>query len=495
MAPQVNRRKRFKVDITPSVDSLLSKRNSEMTAAQCFGEFIDNSIDARQQIEGTCIRIAVNMDAATVTVEDNGGGMDSAASCLQSGRHVATTDKQGSSRYGVGLKDAGWRLGESFTVDSVKDGKRTRAVADSEKIRRRGKWLVTEAVGRSNKPNGTRIIVERVDFPLTANAMVRVRTELAKVYADAIRAGVRIEINGVVLEAEPPPRLRTQREVEILICDGKKRFRVVGGILCAGQESTQNGVTISLPFRTICRGERFGFEGYDTSEFYAHVVLLEDKSRPDSLFRVSDHKNTLYEKTAICREVARAFADMLKPQSHNHVINLPIPKAAKEAADESLIQQAGGDVAVSSGEGDVGNQHGNGKGSNGKDREKDPPGLFDDPAGSKSAKPKKKRGYDIDISFKTCDQTIAECTCGEKQAKVVLGGESQTFLNYADGRDRGQLRDTVAMAAVAISLCVKSNDDPKTPLDVLICDSDKPQEKILRTVDNIINHWKTNGRG
>jgi hypothetical protein len=487
MAPRAKRRPSRRIDITPSVEELVSKRNSEMSAAQCFAEFIDNSIDA----DAKSIVIRVDDGAGVVRVCDDGNGMDSAASALRSGRHVASGSKQGSSRYGVGMKDAGWRLGAAFVVDSVKDGRRSRATADCDKIIKRGKWVVTERVGRTTKRNGTQIIVTRVDFPLGGNMLTRVRTELEKIYPDAMRAGVKISVNDVRLVPSLAPVLRVERTHEIMI--GRKRCRVRGGILAPGQDWVQAGVMIRLPFRVICRGERAGFDGYDVSEFYADVELLEDKDDRQTWFRVTDHKNSLFEKTAICREVARLFKDMLKAQDSSHVITIPIPKAPQKTGPGSMIVDPQGITKVSGDPGEVGNEHGEERGEDHDPRRRDcdPPGKLIDESGSKAAKPKRKRGYDISISFSnTSPETVSECRCGEKSASVVLGRQSDTFRNYTEGKDKGALRDSVSFFAVAAALVTRSSDDPKTPLDSLVDDSEKTLDRILGTFDSIINQSK-----
>lgn len=484
MAPKTKRRRSRQVDITPSVEELLSKRNSEMTAVQCFAEFFDNAIDAG----ALNIHASVDDDRSLATVTDDGNGMFSAAAALVSGRHVRSGEHHGSSRYGVGMKDAGWRLGACLTVDSVKDGFRTRSVADCEAIMRRRKWVVTERSGKAPaKPNGTKITVSKFDFQWSSNSPSLLRTGLEKLYADAIRSGITMTVNGVALVAPPEPRLRVERTADLEV-DGK-RFRVRGGILSAGQESISNGVTIRLPYRVICWGERAGFDGYDVSDFWAEVVLLEEKDDRSTWFRVTDHKNSLHEKTQICRLVAKHFQDVLKPQSSSHVITIPLPRSPKKD-DEGLIVDDNGNVPVNDEPGDVGPQHkdeGGGGGPGGQ-----PQGVAEtDENGNKRAAPKKKRGYDLNIRMSPAkSETVAECRVGDKSATVVLGQQGNVFRGYTPGRDNGALRDAVALFAVASGLVLRHEDDPKTPLDFLIDGSDKPMDRVLRTYDNLLTQWK-----
>lgn len=496
MAPRSKRRHSRRIDISPSVDELDAKRNSEMQLSQCMGEFIDNSIDARSADRPLRIDITIDCGAQSFEVSDNGNGMVSAANAMRSGHHVSSGNEQGSSRYGVGMKDASWRLGPAFIVDSVKDGRRTRATADSEKIKKRRKWVVSERVFRTQKPNGTRVIIPKVDFEGLNNfALTRLRTELEKTYVDAIRAGIQIYVNGIELLAAPRPKLIAEQTFEIQI--GSKRCRVRGGTLAPGQSGVQSGVTIRLPFRVICRGERAGFAGYDVSDFYAEVELLEKKDDRSTWFSVSDHKNQIKEKSLICAQVLLLFKSMLKAEKSSHVITIPIPKAPRHQAAQDHIIDDNGEAKASDEAGGVGNKHGrkSDKSEPSEGRESDPPGKSLDDSGDKSAKPKRPRGYTLNIDFHpTSSSIVAEVRCGEKSASVLLGKNNETFASYTEGKDKVGLRDTVAFMAVAAALVSKSGDDPKTPLDILIDQSDKQLDRILRTLDNIVNQSRVKAK-
>ena len=485
MAHRTKRRRSRQVDITPSVEELLSKRNSEMTAVQCFAEFFDNAIDA----EARNIHAVIDDDRGVAWVSDDGNGMPSAAAAMQSGKHVRSGKSHGSSRYGVGMKDGGWRLGSCFTVDSVKDGFRTKSSADCDSIMRRGKWVVTERSGKaSSLPNGTKITISKFDFQWSSNSPSLLRTGLEKLYADALRSGITMTVNGVALVAQPQPRLRVERTAELEI-DGKRLF-VRGGILSPGQDAVSNGVTMRLPFRVICWGERAGFDGYDVSDFWAEVVLLEEKDNRETWFRVTDHKNSLHEKTAICRLVAKMFEDVLKPQSSSHVITIPLPRSPKKD-DDGLIVDPVGKVLVGGDSGDVGPEHEDDKPGNGEPGGQ-PPGVSGiDDSGSDRATPKKKRGYEVNIRMSPAKtETVAECRVGDKSATVVLGQQGHVFRAYTPGRDEGKLRDAVAFFAVACGLVMRHEDDPKTPLDFLIDGSDKQVDRVMRTYDNLLTQWK-----
>jgi len=476
-----------RIDVTPTTYQLHSYRASGMTALSCFGELIDNCIGAKARN----IDITIDGDTRTITVADDGCGMQSAAMAFQPGRHIEHGDEQGSSRYGVGLKDAGWRLGELIKIVTVRDGRKTVSVADTDVMIRRGKWEVTERAFKSASQPGTVVTVGRVDFLLSNSSISRLRTELEKLYVDALRAGIAITINGTSLTPADRPKFRDVREAEAEI-DGK-RFRVRGGILSPGQEAVSCGVTIKLPFRVLCSGDRVGLESYDVSQFYAEVTLLEDKDDRSTWFRVNKHKEGLFEKTAVCRKVAEIFADMLKPYTPNHVITIPLPRAPKKE-DDGLILDPNGDTNVTEEIGGVGPQHEEGGGGGGGGGQPDGVAEIDE-AGKKKAAPKKKRGYDLNVQIDgTKSEAVAECRLGEKSATVIFGGQSSVWRGYHAGRDGGALRDSMSMFAVASGLVLRHEDDPKTPLDFLIDQSAKQSERVLKTLDNLLSQWNPKGK-
>jgi hypothetical protein len=476
-----------RIDVTPTTYQLHSYRASGMTALSCFGEFIDNCIGAGARV----IDIVIDGDTRTVTVTDDGCGMHSAAMAFQPGRHIEHGDEQGSSRYGVGLKDAGWRLGELIKIVTVRDGRKTVSVADTDVMIRRGKWEVTERAFKTPSAAGTVVTVGRVDFPLSNSSISRLRTELEKLYVDALHDGIAISINGVSLVAAPRPRFRSVREAEAEI-DGK-RFRVRGGILSPGQDAVSSGVTIKLPLRVLCSGERAGLESYDVSQFYAEVTLIEEKDDRQTWFRVTKHKDSLHEKTAVCRKVAEIFADMLRPYTPNHVITIPLPRLPKQEQEDSVLDPNGG-INVTEEVGDVGAPHQEDGGGGGPGGQQESVAEIDE-SGKKRAAPKKKRGYDLNVQIDgTKYEAVAECRLGEKSATVIFGGQSRMWRGYHAGRDGGALRDSMSMFAVASGLVLRHEDDPKTPLDFLVDQSAKQSERVLKTLDNLLSQWNPKGK-
>lgn len=246
-------------------------------------------------------------------------------------------------------------------------------------------------------------------------------------------------------------------------------------------------MTIKLPLRVLCSGERAGLESYDVSQFYAEVTLIEDKDDRQTWFRVTKHKDSLHEKSAVCRKVAEIFADMLKPYTPNHVITIPLPKPPKSEDQGDMTVTIDGDTAVSQGDGEVaghGDSHGAGTGGNGNGD------AVIDESGALKAKPRKKRGYDLNVQIDPMkSEAVCECRLGEKSATVIFGGQSPMWRGYHAGRDGGGLRDSVSMFAVASGLVLRHEDDPKTPLDFLIDQSAKQSQRVLKTLDNLLTQW------
>lgn len=486
MGTRTGKRHPRRIDVTPTTYQLHSYRASGMSALSCFGELIDNCIGAKAR----SIDIAIEGDTRIITVTDDGCGMHSAAMAFQPGRHIEHGDEQGSSRYGVGLKDAGWRLGEVIKIVTIRDGRKTVSVADTDVMIRRGKWEVTERAFKTTAQAGTVVTVARVDFPLSNSSISRLRTELEKLYVDALREGITITINGTSLAPADRPKFRSVREAEAEI-DGKK-FCVRGGILSPGQDAISSGVTIKLPLRVLCSGDRVGLESYDVSQFYAEVTLLEDKDDRSTWFRVTKHKDGLFEKTTVCRKVAEIFADMLKPYTPNHVITIPLPKPPKSDEPDWMALASDGDTSAASSDGEVAGHGGNR--CDGSDGSGNASAAVDE-GGALKAKPRKKRGYDLNVQIDgTKSEAVSECRLGEKSATVIFGGQSPMWRGYHSGRDSGALRDSMSMFAVASGLVLRHEDDPKTPLDFLIDQSAKQSERVLKTLDNLLLQWNPKGK-
>jgi hypothetical protein len=483
-----------RVDVTPTTDMLHSYRNSNLTAVLCFGELIDNAIDA----EATLIEIDIDhriKGQGIVVVKDNGNGMANAAKSFQPGRHVATGKDQGSSRYGIGLKDAAFRLGKRVVIVSVRDQKRSKAIADVNVMMNSGRWEVLLRRWTDTKsPRGTAVTISSVDFQINPTNVARLKTELEKIYNTALRAGRTIVVNGCELEKTPAVKLRNERIIDGDL-DGKK-FRVRGGFVVAGQPQVSSGVTIRLPYRVICAGERLGFEKYDISDFWAEVELIEDKSDRSTWWRVTKNKDSLHEKTDVCRWVVERFGDMLKRYTPNHVITIPIPKAPKSEDQDDLVVSDQGELGSSPGDGPVlfpVNEFNESDGG-----EQGDTGIVDE-NGKVKASPKKKRGYELNVRMEADrHEAIVEARVGEKSATVLLGDKSPVWDHYTPGRDNGALRDCMAFVAIAAGLVFRPEDEPKTPLDSLIDQSSKMTERLHKTLDNLITQCqspsKANGR-
>ena len=113
-----------------------------------------------------------------------------------------------------------------------------------------------------------------------------------------------------------------------------------------------------------------------------------------------------------------------------------------------------------------------------------------DETGNLKAKPRKKRGYDLNVQIDgTKSEAVAECRLGEKSATVIFGGQSPMWRGYHAGRDGGALRDAMSMVAVASGLVLRHEDDPKTPLDFLVDQSAKQSERVIKTLDNLLAQW------
>lgn len=186
------------IDITPNPGILSLLQHLRLTPARAICEIIDNCIDNFAQNNITTGTVTINASGSTLTIIDNGTGMNVAT--LQSALRVAESSKPKHGTlglFGIGLNVACSVLGSSVEINTkTKDDEfMTSLVLDSNQIRRNNSFHV-EYERLSNtlgQVSGTRIRVnlhERHVGSFRGNGEIQVREELAKSYSFLLRDGV-----------------------------------------------------------------------------------------------------------------------------------------------------------------------------------------------------------------------------------------------------------------------------------------------------------------
>jgi hypothetical protein len=231
-------------------------------------ELIDNALDKR----ATSIKLYVEDD--TFIVEDNGTGVANMLSLLQWGLH----DKGGSTRtigrYGIGFKRAAIWLAEAFEVETRHRNRQSILAVDWAVLQASGKWSTSmEDPVPSSGPSFTRFIFTGIRRKRLAR-LDSVVKDLAYEFGPSLRAGVRIELNGIPIEAAPFPRLET-RQVTDDHFEGR-HFRLTAGIKLPGDTPKRHGFDVVVMHRLIMQGDNYGCYQYSPQKFYGYLELLDD---------------------------------------------------------------------------------------------------------------------------------------------------------------------------------------------------------------------------
>lgn len=261
------------VDITPD-KSLVSKLGlSGYRTEQALAELVDNSIDARIDGRREEISIRLDFDGLSLTVSDDGHGMDGKK--LADAMVIAKGAKDGGrlGRFGMGLKGACSALGERFEITTSPVGAKKwyRARYDQ------AEWLEDESRGWDNfeikeaEPDpgqenwhGTRVKVSLLIVPLYPNQVTRFREQFGVRYSPYLESGqIAIKINTV--ECRP----------SVLELDGKHGWspldiplgpgqRIYGrlGLLRKRSIGGQYGIHLFKNGRLIRAFEKFGFPAH-----------------------------------------------------------------------------------------------------------------------------------------------------------------------------------------------------------------------------------------
>lgn len=117
-----------KVDLTPKAHVLHSFMNTRIFWHNALAELIDNSYD-----HGQANSVEIIVEDNIVRIKDDGLGVADVTSCFTYGDH-RVSGKEGISKYGVGAKDVWFAFCNTMRVITVRNGIKTVAEADCEKM-------------------------------------------------------------------------------------------------------------------------------------------------------------------------------------------------------------------------------------------------------------------------------------------------------------------------------------------------------------------------
>jgi len=251
-------------DFTPEPHYVMSVRNQGLSWWKALSELIDNGFDAKAD------RVEICVKGKTVSVSDNGRGMQNVVQAVKLGGHVPSYGR-GLGMYGVGLKDAWLSSGDKIEIDTVHSGIRTVLCLDIRDIA--SNWNGPDpVVSPCGDKNGTRITLHvrpGRNIPST-----EVFQKLAFIFSPAISQGLQIVLTDgkkakpLAVVAMPPFSEAIQDTFDI---DGKS-VSINIGILKHGSRMPEGPFCFAYRHRVI-EGSSLGSKGMSCMQLGGFVTL------------------------------------------------------------------------------------------------------------------------------------------------------------------------------------------------------------------------------
>lgn len=228
-------------DITPHKSILPKIGRAGYSVAQAIAEFVDNSLDAKQDNEKLLVNITVKSDY--IEIYDNGMGMDK-QELAKAFSLAYSTKKEKLGEFGLGLKTACQSLGTNFSIITSRAGdkKYYRIDYDEEE------WLKSEEYSWKNYPikilkktnfkeHGTTIIIKKLRVK-TIYAVEQIKKDVGNRFAPFIKRNeVEIKVNNIITKPLIPELIEgSQKSFEINV-SGKKIY----GWYALMREGSQKG--------------------------------------------------------------------------------------------------------------------------------------------------------------------------------------------------------------------------------------------------------------
>lgn len=204
--------RRGSMDITPDKSLIRKLGSTGYRTYEALSELVDNSIDARGE-GGVKVQIGLDYAAQSITVDDDGVGMDLDELCgaMTLGKEPAGRVAGRLGVFGLGMKTACSFLGRSFSVSTSRSGSSEEYAAEYDE----GHWEGLGSIGWKSFPytvrtaeppyHGTRIAVTGLRVPLYPAQTTLFKRRIGERYGEYMRQGhADIRINRVQCEAVSP---------------------------------------------------------------------------------------------------------------------------------------------------------------------------------------------------------------------------------------------------------------------------------------------------
>jgi hypothetical protein len=315
------------VCISPDTSVIESYRQSGLSWHERFGEFIDNSFDAK----ATQVRIRVTSDSITI-MDDGIGCPDPLVMVRLGGRSQHSGKTLG--RYGIGVKDAAISTANVLEIDTTHGGVWKQLKVDWLGIQRSNSWDIPEptVTAVDKLASGTKIrlssLVGKIPSKPDRQAIV---DRLSMIYTPAIKQGRSIVFTWPGESASTPvpefvwPVLERERSAELAI--GGKSARVRLGLVPEGSQFRQTGLVLAHHYRVIQYGKKQGLSvsGRTLPRLFGWVDLIDTK------WKLSKNK------TSLDADQYDELAEAIRGEFRTEI-------EAAETAVESRVFQLAGDT-------------------------------------------------------------------------------------------------------------------------------------------------------
>ncbi len=270
------------VNITPDKSLIQKLGLTGYKTEQAIAELIDNSIDARLPEKIEQIDVILDFENNAIKVIDNGIGMDLKE--LENALTIAKSTKDDETKlgkFGLGMKSACSTLGKSFTIITSKIDSKFEYTAQYDE----DKWLgdksldwtnfEVEKTEKSNKSNGTIIIISKLKIPLYPNQTSKFKKRYGIRYGPHLQnKQIRLRINSRPCEAIIPIIQKdSKKEIDIKLPSGN---RIVGWVGLLEKRSIKGdyGIHLFKNGRLINAFTPFGFSRHpEVAKIIGEIAL------------------------------------------------------------------------------------------------------------------------------------------------------------------------------------------------------------------------------
>lgn len=307
-----------KVDLTPKAHVLHSFMNSRILWHNALAELIDNSYD-----HGQANSVEIIVEDNIVKIKDDGRGVSDVTSCFRYGDH-RVSGKEGISKYGVGAKDVWLAFCNTMRVITVKDGIKTIAEADCEKMASNQSFEMEDPESTTSQDGEIGTIIElhlrKGKKPPKDDAIDKLRW----MFTPALRNGFQI-VHSTVSGRKTRTALRPE-ELPLMTDIVQAEFDLQGkgvkieiGIIADGQEM-KNGPFWLIREHRIVQSTSLGIKnGYGAKRIGGAIYLKDGWSlarHKDSLMELVDElSDAIFERIEGVLKKADDIADVFESKA------------------------------------------------------------------------------------------------------------------------------------------------------------------------------------